>query len=389
MIQKKTENLVVIYILTKLELGGAQKVCLTLFDTLPTNNITTYLITGTQGILTQLVQDKKNIIFLPTLLREVHWYTFFTEIKNFFMLIKHLKNIKKNHNTQTTTFAVHTHSTKAGIIGRWAAFFAGIPCRIHTIHGYAFHSYQNLFVWLAIYFLECITSFITTHFICVSIYDMYQGKRILPGFKRKASIIRAGVDSNQFVFKPAQKSDTFNNLFIFGTISCLKQQKNLFDLIKAFQLVYQNNISARLEIIGDGLLRPQLENVIKQYHLENVVTLHGWQLEPANIMKNWDTFVLSSLWEGLPCSIIEARLLQLPIISYKTGGIPDVVKHGKNGFLCPQKEWRKLAYCMLEISTNKKLYQKLHTFKDDLHDFDNKYMVAKHRELYQKLGLHE
>ena len=59
-------------------------------------------------------------------------------------------------------------------------------------------------------------------------------------------------------------------------------------------------------------------------------------------MLNWHAFVLSSLWEGLPCAIVEARLLKLPVLSYNTGGIRDVIQHGKNGYLYHQKDWQKL-----------------------------------------------
>lgn len=380
---KKTESLVVVYILTKLELGGAQKVCLTLFNSIQNRHTTTYLISGSEGKLIDQVQNKKNVKLLSSFKREVSWRTCIDEIKNFFSLIRTLQNIKKKHPTGTS-FIVHTHSTKAGIIGRWAAFFARIPWRVHTVHGYGFNNYQHPLARWVMYSLEFITSFITTRFVCVSVYDAKKGSRILPTFKRKCSLIRAGVEIDQF-YKPAEKIALKHDIFIFGTIACFKPQKNIFDLLKAFELVYYNNPHVRLEIIGDGILRPQLENWIMEHRLEHVIVLHGWQENPSTIMQSWHAFVLSSLWEGLPCAIVEARLLRLPIISYETGGIPDVVMHGKNGFLYPQKQWRKLAYGMLEISNNQQLHEKLSTFEDNLHDYDNAYMVAKHIELYEKL----
>jgi len=380
---KKKVSLVVIYILTKLELGGAQKACLTLFNGIQTKNKATYLISGSEGKLIDQVRDKHNVTLLSTLKREISWWTFIDEIKNFFSLITSLKTIKKQYPAQTS-FIVHTHSTKAGIIGRWAAFFANIPFRVHTVHGYGFNDYQNPFMWWCFYSLECITSFITTHFVCVSSYDAKKGMQIIPTFKSKFSIIRAGIESNKF-YKPAEKTVMENNVFIFGTISCFKPQKNLLDLLKAFELVYLNSPHVRLEIIGDGVLRPQLERWITEHHLENVIVLHGWQASPYTIMKAWHTFVLSSLWEGLPCSIVEARLQQLPVISYETGGISDKVIHGKNGLLYPQKQWRKLAYGMLDISNNPKLHEKLSTFEDNLRDYDNTQMLAKHLDLYEKL----
>ena len=151
----------VVYIITKLELGGAQKVCLSLFKELQKQDINTFLITGDSGPLVATVKDAPNVILLDSLKREVGFKSLKTELKNFFVLIRELKKLKKEH----PTLIVHTHSTKAGFIGRWAALCAGIRTRVHTIHGYGFHAHQPWYTWCAIYFLELITSCITSHFV--------------------------------------------------------------------------------------------------------------------------------------------------------------------------------------------------------------------------------
>ena len=90
--------------------------------------------------------------------------------------------------------------------------------------------------------------------------------------------------------------------FIFGTVACFKRQKNIIDLFKAFRLVRQKKPNAVLEVIGDGVLRPELEAWITQNALNDAIILHGWQNNVANHMIRWHAFVLSSLWEGLPCA---------------------------------------------------------------------------------------
>ena len=115
-----------------------------------------------------------------------------------------MKKLKKQH----PHLIVHTHSTKAGIIGRWAAFFAGIKKRIHTIHGYGFHAHQNKILWVSIYLIEFITSLITTHYVCVSSEDVKTGIKLFPHFSGKHSIIRAAVDWDQF-FIPAHQVAQF------------------------------------------------------------------------------------------------------------------------------------------------------------------------------------
>ena len=387
------KNFTVVYIITKLELGGAQKVCLALFDGLKKNNLDTYLISGSEGILNEQVKTDKNIIFLDSLKREISFKTVFLEIKNFFLLIKELRKIKKYN----PNLIVHTHSTKAGIVGRWAALFAGIKNRIHTVHGYGFHEHQNIFKWFLIYIPELITGLITTKFVCVSSYDIKTGNKLIPGFKKKYSLIRAAVDTEKFntslsplvpsILRSEAKKNVSRDgsLFIFGTVSCFKPQKNLLDLIEAFNKAYQNNNNIRLEIVGDGIMRKDLEEKIQEYRLQNVITLHGWQNDVAKFMNSWNSFVLSSLWEGLPCAIIEARLLKIPVLSYNTGGISDVIINGKNGYLYPQKNWALLTEGMLQISNNPDLYKQLKDFDDNLIDFNYSKMVLDHINLYKSL----
>jgi len=377
------QELHVLYIITKLELGGAQKVCLSLLNGLEESDVTTSLIANDQGPLVDAVKNKPNVILMNSLQREVSARSLIAEFKCFFELIKKIKTFKKEH----PNLIVHTHSTKAGILGRWAAYFAGVKKRVHTVHGYAFHAHQSKVVWFAIYFCELLTSFITTHYVCVSSEDVKTGIKLFPKFAQKHSIIRAAIDTKQF-FIPAKHATSFpqaDRTFIFGTIACFKKQKNLFDLLAAFALVHNQQPDTRLEIIGDGTLRPQIEKWIKDHTLTEVIALHGWQSSVAPIMINWHAFVLSSLWEGLPCAIIEARLLKLPVLSYNTGGIHDVIIPGENGFLYKQGQWSDLAQGMLTLTRNQPLYTKLQHYPDDLHDFDTQHMIKEHLELYEKL----
>lgn len=379
----KQKKIAVVYILTKMELGGAQKVCLSLFNGLKQNNIHTVLLTS-HGKLSESIDNDSEIIYLDSLNREFSFKNIFTEISTLFKLIKYIRTLKKDYDT----VIVHTHSTKAGILGRWASFFAGAKLRIHTVHGFAFHNHQSLFKWFAIYFIELITSFITSHYICVSSADVKTGTNLFPNFRYKHTIIRAAIEWKNF-YIPSHKIDIkeFDKSkdFVFGTISCFKPQKNLIDLLQAFKLVHEKNRRTRLEIIGDGEQRPEIENWIKKNNLQSSVVLHGWQERVASFMLSWDTFVLTSLWEGLPCAVVEARLLKLPVLSYNTGGIHDVIISGKNGMLFRQKDWQALAQGMLNLSLNKELYKNLQAHADNLKDFNDETMVAQHIKLYNKL----
>ena len=174
----------IVQIITKLELGGAQKVCLEIAQGLKENNIPNYLISGNEGPLVESVKHWDNVFLISELKREISWLAPLRELKVFIKLITILRTLRKKH----PNLVVHTHSTKAGIVGRWAAFFAGVKKRIHTIHGFGFHDYQKTVPWILNYGIELITSLVTTHYICVSSHDIATGIRLFPRFKQKTFI---------------------------------------------------------------------------------------------------------------------------------------------------------------------------------------------------------
>ncbi|MFA5075282.1 MAG: glycosyltransferase [Candidatus Babeliales bacterium] len=382
----------VLYILTKLELGGAQKVCLSLIEGLKNKSDFVGLISGNQGALVDEVKKYDFIFLLNSFKREIGFRTLFLEFKTFFQMISKIKKLKKIF----PDLIVHTHSTKAGLLGRWAAFFAGAKNRVHTVHGFGFHDYQNKFVWFIIFFLEYVTSFITKHYVCVSYNDQKIGSKLFPKFSKKSSVIRAAVDWEQFytpavVFRASPVAKTMQDTspgtarFVIGTVSCFKPQKNLFDLLKAFKLAYTSCPNIFLQIIGDGVLRKPIENWIQENNMQDKIELLGWKNNVADFMKKWDLFAMSSLWEGLPCAIIEARLSRLPVLSYNIAGIPEVIIDGKNGFLVPSGDWQKLAEKIILIAKDKDLKIQMQNYPDNLNSFNNKIMVQEHLQLYKTL----
>lgn len=386
------KNVHVVYLVTKLELGGAQKVCLALLDGLhKADPLSCSLISGTQGALVDQVKKFESVYLLQELQREVGsgLKKIAQEIKAFFSIIKILKKLKKRH----PNLIVHTHSTKAGIMGRWAAYFARIPTRIHTVHGYGFHDRQSRLTWLIVYALEYFTSFITTHFVCVSEQDRSTGIRLFPRFTQKSSVIRAAVQDENFY--PAQASLTSNKQddIIIGTVSCFKPQKNLFDLLKAFHYLYKEAPPSiqkrlRLQIIGDGVLRNEIETWIIHHNLQTHIDLLGWQTNVANWMRTWNIFTLSSLWEGLPCAIIEARLCKLPVVAYDVGGIREVIKNGYNGFLVQPGDWNKLGEKFKQLICSQELYESMYNNSDMLDSFKNNAMISSHKKLYDNFIAH-
>ncbi len=374
------KQLNVLYILTKLELGGAQKVCLTLHQGLVHDNHNAMLISGTEGVLVEEAKKTPGCILLDSFKRELSIRGIAQELKTFFGLIRLMHRYK----AQFPNIIVHTHSTKAGILGRWAALLAGIKHRVHTIHGFGFHDFQSWPEWVLFVALEWVTTLITTQIICVSHKDQVLGSKLLLGFAKKSLIIRAAVDDNHFI-EPARKLSPSRTKITIGAISCFKPQKNLFDLLEAFAVVHRAHPQTTLEIVGDGTQRTAIEWWIKDHNLQNVITLHGWQSNVQKFLHSWDIFTLSSLWEGLPCSVIEARLARLAVVAYDVGGIGEVVQNNLNGYLVTAGDKFALAQHLQNLIEDPQLLNRLQNHVQDLSSFSARSMVTQHESLYTKL----
>lgn len=378
-----SKSIHVLYVLTKLELGGAQKVCLTLLNGMRAHGITSSLISGTQGALVEQAKQHDSVFLLKSFTREVGIKNISREFVAFAQMIARMRKLKK----QYPNIIVHTRSTKAGLMGRWAAFFARIKKRIHTVHGFGFHAHQSKLGWYINFILEYLTSFITTHYICDSYKDFKTGSRLLYNFSKKSSVIRAAIDWKKFCLPTIKNKKDF----IFGTVSCMKPQKNLLDLLKAFKHMHdklssESQSRVRLQIIGDGIQKPLLTQwLTKNNFHEKVDLLTSPQVNVAQHMQLWSAFVMSSLWEGLPCAIVEARVSKLPVVSYKIAGIPEVITHNKNGFLVPAGNWKDLGKYMKLLIEDRNVHHALSFYHDNLDNFKNSVMIEKHVGVYRRV----
>ena len=159
-------------------------------------------------------------------------------------------------------------------------------------------------------------------------------------------------------------------------------------MIRAFAWVCNNweGDTPTLEIIGDGVQRELIEAAIAGYGLQERVVLHGWQDDPTPYLHSWDVFVLSSLYEGLPCSVVEARMAKLPVVAYDVGGIGEVIVSGSNGYLVEPRQWQELAHKMLLIGRDSSHRSHLAAHAEDFKEFEPAAMIAAHIMLYKTLA---
>ncbi|MBI5181899.1 MAG: glycosyltransferase family 4 protein [Nitrospirae bacterium] len=377
----------VVHIITKLELGGAQENTLYTVSHLDKKKFIPVLITGTEGLL---VDDAKRLgieaHFLPSLVREIN------PVKDITALLDIRRLLLKIKRSSQSPIIVHTHSSKAGIIGRWAAFFAGIPVVIHTYHGYGFNDYQSISKRRLFILLERLTARITTRFIAVSKNNIEKGIDAKIFKRDDVELIRSGIDISEFSDIKINKAKKKKELQVdfdkplVGMIACFKPQKAPLDFIKAAHLVHQKMPDVRFIVAGDGELRPSMEELINSLGLKDKIKLLGFRRDIPEIMKCLDVFVLTSLWEGLPRVILQALAAGVPVVATEVDGSSEVVKNGINGFLIKPGDAEgiaeKIMYILQEIKDFK--FQ-ISDSKSILDEFDINLMVRQQEKLYMGL----
>jgi glycosyltransferase involved in cell wall biosynthesis len=241
--------------------------------------------------------------YLPELIREIRPVQ---DLSAIFQLRRILRQERRKD--PHMPFIVHTHSSKAGIVGRWAAQLAGIPVVLHSIHGFGFHPYQSLLVRWSYLLLEWITARITTHFIAVSAANITTGLRYRLFTEDRVSLIRSGIDLLRFHqyaslthsegqahrTQMLKKLHLPDNTPIIGMVACFKPQKAPLDFIRVMNIVVKRHPHVHAVMVGDGVLRPQIEALIAEYHLEESITLTGWRTDIPALLPLCDMLVLTS-----------------------------------------------------------------------------------------------
>jgi glycosyltransferase involved in cell wall biosynthesis len=343
----------VVHVITKLELGGAQKVVLMTLERLPRDRYDVALVTGPQGPLVESATRIEDLqcVWLPSLVREIRPVQDFKALVGLYRLFRR----EKPH-------IVHTHSSKAGLLGRWAAKLAGVPFIFHTVHGFAFHDFQRPAVKGVYVWLERITTRITTKLVMVSYANAEKGER--HGiFKRDHWVLcRAAISVKDFMQSDPRRRKLAEwgvppDRLVVGMIACLKPQKSPMDFVEVAARVLKQNRQAHFVLAGDGELRPEVEKRIAEHGIGDRFTLLGWQKDMPEVYRNLDIVVLTSLWEGLPCVFSEAMAGGLPIVATNVDGAQEAIVHGESGFLHQPRDIDGMAGSVTKLLNDHELRQ--------------------------------
>jgi glycosyltransferase involved in cell wall biosynthesis len=252
---------------------------------------------------------------------------------------------------------VHTHSSKAGILGRAAAAKAGIPC-VHTVHGASFHYGQNPLAYRAYVSAEKWAARRTARFISVAdaMTDTYVEAGIAG--RDRFSTIYSGFDVEPFLSPPRTRDQVRAELgldpsdVVVGKIARLFPLKGHEFLLKAARMVITRFPNVRFLLVGDGILRQRIERDLHQQGLAERFTLTGL-VPPERIpelIHAMDVVAHTSQWEGLARVLPQALISGRPVVSYDVGGAREVVIPGETGYLLPRDCVDELASALCELA---------------------------------------
>lgn len=231
---------------------------------------------------------------------------------------------------------VATHTSKAGILGRLAALFAGVPIRVHTYHGLVLEEAFPTVVSTTLRALERLVALCTTRLIAISPQIAGDLQRLGIGSRIVVTI------NNGLELGPLRIGDpmTLRNeleleagIPLVGIVGRLVRQKAVATFIDVAAVIRDQLPTAHYVVVGDGEERINLERQTARLGLTDRVHFVGWRSDLGDVYAAIDIVVLTSKHEGTPCSLIEAGAAGRPVVAMAVGGVPDVVRDGENGTL--------------------------------------------------------
>lgn len=253
---------------------------------------------------------------------------------------------------------VHTHSSKAGILGRAAARLAGVRAVVHTVHGWSFNDTQAAPVRAAFAALERAAARGTDRLICVSEADRARGLAAGIGTPEAYRLLRSGIEPERFVPAPGARERTRAALgagvedVIVLSVGNLKPQKAPLDFVAAAAAACAADRRLRFAFAGDGELRAAVERAIAERGLQARIALLGWRDDVADLLAASDVFVLTSRFEGLPRAALQAVAAGVPVVLTDTGGTAEIVRDGVSGLLTTPGRPDETAAAILRLAAD-------------------------------------
>jgi glycosyltransferase involved in cell wall biosynthesis len=380
----------VCHVITQLELGGAQDNTLhTVASLRPPYRAC--LVAGRGGLLDGEADRLEGVplTFVDQLVRPIRPAVDSGAVRRLTALFR-----------ATSPTIVHTHSSKAGIVGRVAARLARVPITVHSIHGFGFNAWQPAPLRHGLMAMERMVAPLTTHFIAVSSANRRQGIDLGIVPPDRVTIIRSGIRIAEFERAgndPAMRNGrglrgelgVDADASLVGMVACFKPQKAPLDFVEVAARVAAAVPNATFIMVGDGELRQAVVERAAALGLGSRLRLLGWRRDVARVMSALDVLVHTSLWEGLPRVLPEAIAAGIPVVATGVDGATDILEDGVNGIVCRPRDIGALASGVERLLADRGLREGISArARGILPEFDIDAMVRSQEALYGRL-LHE
>ena len=356
------------HIITRLDKGGSAETTLLTVSLMNHEKYEVFLAHGLSLESNMSIMEKEAVALdmsmaetkgvrlfaLPSLVRRLSFKNDLLAFINIYRLIKRIK-----------PHIVHTHTSKAGALGRPAAYLAGVPIIIHTPHGHVFHSYYGTTTTNIFVYAEKMLSFMTDKIAALT--NRERDEHLEEGIAsiEKYVIIHSGAMlerlMNMSVDAGAGRgefgiSQDSNVVGVVGRLVPIKGHKYLVSAAKRIIKEFRNTVFV---FVGDGYLRSRLERQAESIGVRKNIIFTGWRKDAVEILDLFDILVLPSLNEGMGKVLVEGMALGKPIVASNVGGIIDLVRNGENGILVPPGDSDALGEAILQLLKDKNLSEKL------------------------------
>lgn len=285
---------------------------------------------GREGeLLSRIDNPGVEVVETPLLVREI---SPLTDLRAIFFIRDYLKENKFD--------VVHTHTSKAGVIGRIAGKLAGVPLVTHTIHGLAYGPYESFLKNLVYKSSEFLAALCSDRIYAVAQAMIDQSLAAHIGKKEQYKVVYSGMELENFLHAKRdpglrQELEIEEGVKVIGAVARLFPRKGYEELFPAFAKVLEEYPNTRLLILGDGPSRNDFEEMAKELGILDRIIFAGL-VSPGIIhhyIAQMDMVVHLSLKEGLPRVAVQALAEGLPVVAYDLDGTPEVVREGFTGHL--------------------------------------------------------
>jgi glycosyltransferase involved in cell wall biosynthesis len=244
---------------------------------------------------------------------------------------------------------VHTHTAKAGALGRMAAALAGVPIIIHTPHGHNLYGYFNVALSRMILWIERFLTIFTDRIIALTALEKRDYTILGVAAAEKVSLIYQGLELDSEASSADDRKDARRELGlgsaekVVGMVSRLEPIKGPAYFIDAAKYVSEKFPAVKFVMVGEGSLRKALEKKITALGLKDKFILTGWRDDVRRMISAFDLMALPSLNEAVGIVLIEAQAEGVPVVATNVGGIPEIIKDQETGILVDPASPEELA----------------------------------------------